>query len=279
MDWSYDLLTDDERRVLEGLSVFAGGCSLDDAEAVIGGNADEELDVLEHLSALVRRSLVLADEQDGHTRVSAPRDRPPVRPRAPRGIRGSESNPTSSRRAVRVGSPNRPAPACAAPINLRGSRATHARDRQPARCAGLGDRSPRARPRPHCRGPLVRHRYQHRLRRAPVGERARGRPRHRHSTARPLATRRGREARRSGGSPRPRDRAGGTTIKGRRRTRSAAQALEVRVTDDYRHLLRNPYRRRRLRTPLDRTRTRRRRPLRNGLGAHEPRGGTLRHRH
>ena len=54
--------------MLERLSVFAGGCSLDDAEAVVGGDTVDELDVLEHLSALVRRSLVLADDHEGHTR-------------------------------------------------------------------------------------------------------------------------------------------------------------------------------------------------------------------
>jgi predicted ATPase/class 3 adenylate cyclase len=68
IDWSYDLLSDDERLVLDRLSVFAGGASLEDAEAVIAGDAIGELDVVEHLSALVRRSLVLADEADGRTR-------------------------------------------------------------------------------------------------------------------------------------------------------------------------------------------------------------------
>ena len=68
IDWSYDLLSVDERLVLDRLSVFAGGASLDDAEAVIAGDTIDEIDVVEHLSTLVRRSLVLADESDGHTR-------------------------------------------------------------------------------------------------------------------------------------------------------------------------------------------------------------------
>ena len=43
--WSYDLLTDEERAVLDRLSVFAGGCSVDAAEAV----ADADPDVLQAL--------------------------------------------------------------------------------------------------------------------------------------------------------------------------------------------------------------------------------------
>ena len=68
IDWSYDLLSVDERIVLDRLSVFAGGASLDDVEAVVAGDTIDEVDVVEHLSALVRRSLVLADEADGRTR-------------------------------------------------------------------------------------------------------------------------------------------------------------------------------------------------------------------
>src|SRR5207253_234454 len=36
IDWSYDLLSEDERTVLQRLSVFVGGCSLEAAEAVCG---------------------------------------------------------------------------------------------------------------------------------------------------------------------------------------------------------------------------------------------------
>ena len=60
VDWSYELLFDDEQRVFEALSVFPGGCDLATAEVVI---ADDEIsadDLADHLQALVDKSLVIA---------------------------------------------------------------------------------------------------------------------------------------------------------------------------------------------------------------------------
>jgi predicted ATPase/DNA-binding SARP family transcriptional activator len=57
IDWSYRLLTPDEQVLLRRLAVFGASFSLDAAEAVCG-----DLDVLTHLSALVDKSLVLAEE-------------------------------------------------------------------------------------------------------------------------------------------------------------------------------------------------------------------------
>jgi predicted ATPase/DNA-binding SARP family transcriptional activator len=54
VDWSWDLLDEDERDVLRRLSVFAGGCDLAAAEAVCGPAA------LEGLGSLVDKSLVVA---------------------------------------------------------------------------------------------------------------------------------------------------------------------------------------------------------------------------
>lgn len=61
IDWSYDLLTPDERTLFARLSVFAGGFTLDAAEAVGAGGAIDAADVLDLLARLVEKSLVIAD--------------------------------------------------------------------------------------------------------------------------------------------------------------------------------------------------------------------------
>src|SRR5579859_8009349 len=58
LDWSYGLLTDKERTVLQRLTVFAGGWNLEAAEAVCIGAPIQETDVLDLLSSLTTRSLV-----------------------------------------------------------------------------------------------------------------------------------------------------------------------------------------------------------------------------
>ena len=58
VDWSYQLLEPEERRLFGQLSVFAGGFYLEAAEEVWDGPA------LELLGALVDRSLVLAEPDD-----------------------------------------------------------------------------------------------------------------------------------------------------------------------------------------------------------------------
>ena len=68
IDWSYDLLRDPEKRLLARLSVFAGGCTLEAAEAVCGGDPIEVDGVLELLVVLVARSLVVADDGGPDTR-------------------------------------------------------------------------------------------------------------------------------------------------------------------------------------------------------------------
>jgi predicted ATPase/class 3 adenylate cyclase len=58
IDWSYDLLTEHERALLRRLAVFAGGWTLDAAEAVGAGGDIAQGDVLDLLSNLVDKSLV-----------------------------------------------------------------------------------------------------------------------------------------------------------------------------------------------------------------------------
>jgi predicted ATPase/class 3 adenylate cyclase len=68
--WSYDLLDDTEKTVLERCSVFAGGFDLQSACAVAGSNDLDEYTILNLLDALVRKSLIVADRSSGRTRFS-----------------------------------------------------------------------------------------------------------------------------------------------------------------------------------------------------------------
>jgi predicted ATPase/DNA-binding SARP family transcriptional activator len=64
VDWSWELLTDAERMVLRRLSVFAGGASLEAAERVCAGDEVAAEDVLELLTSLAEKSLLLAEGDD-----------------------------------------------------------------------------------------------------------------------------------------------------------------------------------------------------------------------
>ena len=68
--WSYDLLDDAEKTLLERCSVCAGGFDLHSACAVAGFDDGDDLAVLDLLDALVRKSLLLADRSAAHTRYS-----------------------------------------------------------------------------------------------------------------------------------------------------------------------------------------------------------------
>ncbi len=60
IDWSYDLLTPVEQRTFQHLSVFAGGFTLDAAEAVLGAALEPAGDPLHTLTALVEKCLISA---------------------------------------------------------------------------------------------------------------------------------------------------------------------------------------------------------------------------
>ncbi len=66
--WSYDLLDEPEKGLLERCSVFAGGFDLESACAVAG--SDDDFATLDLLDALVRKSLLVVDRSSGRTRFS-----------------------------------------------------------------------------------------------------------------------------------------------------------------------------------------------------------------
>jgi predicted ATPase/class 3 adenylate cyclase len=68
IDWSYDLLSDEERLVLRRLAVMAGDFDLAAAETIVAGDGVEALDVLDLMARLVEKSLVVAEGAFGETR-------------------------------------------------------------------------------------------------------------------------------------------------------------------------------------------------------------------
>ena len=62
IDWSYSLLPEVEQSLLRRLSVFSGGWTVEAAEAVCAGDMLESLDVLDAMTRLVDKSLVVLDE-------------------------------------------------------------------------------------------------------------------------------------------------------------------------------------------------------------------------
>lgn len=68
IDWSYNQLSEVEQTLFHRLSVFAGGWTLEAAEAVCCGEGIESWEVLDLLTSLVEKSLVLLEEQDAQAR-------------------------------------------------------------------------------------------------------------------------------------------------------------------------------------------------------------------
>jgi predicted ATPase/class 3 adenylate cyclase len=68
IDWSYDLLNEAERALLRRLSVFSGGWVVDAAEQVCSGGVVDHWHVVEILTSLVDKSLVVTKQREGYTR-------------------------------------------------------------------------------------------------------------------------------------------------------------------------------------------------------------------
>ena len=60
IDWSYDLLSHAERHLFASLSVFTGGCTLEAIEEVCGSSELGDKEILNTLSSLVNKSMVIA---------------------------------------------------------------------------------------------------------------------------------------------------------------------------------------------------------------------------
>jgi len=68
VDWSHALLTGPERMLFRRLAVFSGGFDLVAAQGVAGGGDVERFQVLDQLTLLVDKSLVVAEDSEGRTR-------------------------------------------------------------------------------------------------------------------------------------------------------------------------------------------------------------------
>ena len=68
VEWSYQLLTEPERALFARLSVFAGGFDLRAAEVVCAADTIEDSDVVDLLSSLVDKSMVMVDRHPHGTR-------------------------------------------------------------------------------------------------------------------------------------------------------------------------------------------------------------------
>ena len=85
VDWSYELLFEDERRLFARLSVFVGGCELTAVEAVCADERVPTGEVFDVMSRLVDKSLVTAPVGDDAALHPAPNP-VGVRPGPPRGV-------------------------------------------------------------------------------------------------------------------------------------------------------------------------------------------------
>ena len=65
IQWSYDLLNDDEQRLFRRLSVFVGSCTLEAVEAVCEALGDERGKAFDRVASLIDRSLVQQTEREG----------------------------------------------------------------------------------------------------------------------------------------------------------------------------------------------------------------------
>ena len=145
--WSYDLLDDGAKLLVDRLSVFRGGCELEMAETVCGPADELGVDVFEGLGALVDQSLVRIDEMAGGEPRFVMLDT--IREFAAEMLAArGETDLLASRHAHAMldpGRARRPEPDRRRAADV--ARPARARPRQPARGARMGDGPARTRAR------------------------------------------------------------------------------------------------------------------------------------
>ena len=70
IDWSYSLLTPEEQRLFEALSVFSGGFTFEAVEAVVVPLLPDEIDLFDGLGSLLNKSLIQQDLSREETRFT-----------------------------------------------------------------------------------------------------------------------------------------------------------------------------------------------------------------
>jgi predicted ATPase/DNA-binding CsgD family transcriptional regulator len=68
IDWSFDLLNPAEQRLFANLAIFAGGCTVEAAAAVCSPGLPVDSSIVDTLSSLIDKSLVVADFESGDSR-------------------------------------------------------------------------------------------------------------------------------------------------------------------------------------------------------------------
>jgi non-specific serine/threonine protein kinase len=97
-DWSYDLLSPAEQRLFQRLAVFAGGWTLEAAEAVCSGDGIPPDEVVELLARLVDRSLLVAVETPAGSGAMRYRFLEPTRQYAVEQLQASGESAAAERR-------------------------------------------------------------------------------------------------------------------------------------------------------------------------------------
>ena len=120
VDWSWDLLSEPERRLARRLSVFPAGATLDAVEAVCAGDGVDADDVFDLLCALVDRSL-LRRRGRGRRRAGGCSRRSASTPRRRPSARASCRAARGARAALRRARPSRPTAHLRGPTSCRGS--------------------------------------------------------------------------------------------------------------------------------------------------------------